>query len=354
MPYNVLSASNSAADLDAVGILATGSWVPDRVVTNEELAAQLGVTAAWIEDRTGVVERRVADAVDATSDLATRAAERALAAAGIGPDELDMIVVATSTPDRPLPATACQVQANLGATRAYAFDLDAVCTGFVYALDVARKAMQCDPGIRHALVIGADTYSRILDYRDRRTCVLFGDGAGAVVLGRGPEVTQVWYSSLGSDGTKNDYVTIPAGGSRSPIDGAALAADEHLFRMRGNLVRQFVLTRMPAMIAEVTAATGLGVGDIDLLVPHQANVRLLEEVAKNVGFAADQVAITGDRYGNTGAASVAVTLDYAVRSGQVRPGSRLLLAAIGGGMTWGSMLLTWPGQPSPGDSGVTG
>jgi acetoacetyl-CoA synthase len=217
-------------DRDVVSVLGTGSWLPERVVTNEELAGPLGVTADWIEERTGVLERRVADEADATSDIATRAARQVLAASGVDARDLDMIVVATSTPDMPIPATACQVQANLGANRTYAVDLDAVCAGFVYALGITQKTMRGDPGVRHALVIGADTYSRILDYRDRRTCVLFGDGAVAVVLGRGDGLARVGHAVLGSDGSKSDYVTVPAGGSRRPADQAALAAGAQFFK----------------------------------------------------------------------------------------------------------------------------
>jgi 3-oxoacyl-(acyl-carrier-protein) synthase III len=330
-----------------VGIIGTGSYLPAQILTNEVLAHRLNVDLDWIEDRTGVVERRVAEPEDATSDLATRAARRALRAAGITPADVGLIIVATSTPDLPLPASACQVQANLGAGNAYAMDVDAVCTGFVFALDVAQKIMRCDPGLGHALVIGADTYSRILDYSDRRTSALFGDGAGAVVLGRGPGAARIDYSRMGSDGTMNDYVQIPAGGSRNPIDCDGVQSGQQYFKMKGGLVRAFVNERLPLMVNDVTDATGLTVGEIDLLVPHQANVRMLQEATKEMGFVPDQVGITGDYYGNTGAASVPITLDAQVRSGRVRPGDRVLLAAFGGGMTWGTTLLTWPGPRTP-------
>ncbi|WP_026315850.1 beta-ketoacyl-ACP synthase III [Actinokineospora enzanensis] len=329
-----------------LGVLATGSYVPDRVVTNEELAHPLDIGPEWVMERTGVHERRRAAPDEATSDLATRAADRALAAAGVRAAEVDLIIVATSTPDLPLPATACQVQANLGVTGGCAMDLDAVCTGFVYALDVAHKMMRCDPAVRHALVIGADTYSRILDYRDRRTCVLFGDGAGAVVLGRSEHAARIDHTRLGSDGTKNDYVHIPSGGSRAPASAAAVAAGDHFFKMNGRLVREFVGERLPAMVAEALADRDLTVSDIDLFVPHQANARVLADVCKEIGFLPEQLAVTVDRFGNTGAASIPITLDHAVAAGRPRPGGRILLAGFGGGMTWGTALLTWGGNPS--------
>ncbi|WP_431885462.1 3-oxoacyl-ACP synthase III family protein [Micromonospora wenchangensis] len=327
----------------APGILATGACLPEQVVTNASLAAALGVTADWIVDRTGVHERRAAAPGEATSDLATHAARQALDRAGVDAADVGLIILGTSTPDLPLPATACRVQANLGAWGAYAMDLDAVCTGFVYALDVAHKIMRCDPAIRYAVVIGADTYSRILDYSDRRTSVLFGDGAGAVVLGRSADAAGIAYTRLGSDGRQHDLVRIPAGGSRAPASTATVAHGGHHFTMDGRAVRAFAERKLPELVADATAACGLTVADLDLLVPHQANVRLLREVTKELGFVADQVAISGTHYGNTGAASVPVTLDAAIDAGRVRPGARVLLAAFGGGMTWGSALITWPG-----------
>ncbi|HEX6351903.1 ketoacyl-ACP synthase III [Actinophytocola sp.] len=324
-----------------LGILATGARLPVRVVTNEELAGPLGVSPDWIEDRTGVRERRRAAAGEATSDLATAAARRALAAAGVDARDVGLIIVGTSTPDMPLPATACQVQANLGACGACAMDIDAVCTGFVYALDVAHKMMRCDPSLRYALVIGGDTYSRILDYRDRRTCVLFGDGAGAVVLGRSEHAARVEYTKLGSDGTKNDYVNIPGGGSRRPSSVEGVNAGEQFFKMNGKLVREFVSEHLPAMVDDVLAGRDLTVSDIDLFVPHQANGRVLEDVSKEMGFLPEQLAVTVDRYGNTGAASIPITLDDAVNAGRAKAGDRVLLAGLGGGMTWGTVLLTW-------------
>lgn len=324
-----------------LGILATGSYLPSFVITNEALAGPLGVGPEWIEGRTGVRERRMAAADEATSDLATKAARRALAAAGVRPDQLGLIMVATSTPDMPLPATACQLQANLGADNACAMDIDAVCTGFVYALDVAHKMMRCEPTLAYALVVGADTYSRILDYSDRRTCVLFGDGAGAVVLGRSATAARIDYTRLGSDGRKNDYVRIPSGGSRTPSTVSAIEAGQHFFKMEGRLVREFVHERLPAMVKDVTDSCELTVSDIDLFVLHQANGRVLDDMSKKLGLQPEQVAVTVDRYGNTGAASIPITLDHAIRAGQAVPGSRVLLAGFGGGMTWGTALMTW-------------
>ncbi|MDJ0362549.1 ketoacyl-ACP synthase III [Rhodococcus sp. H29-C3] len=306
---------NASEPLVATTVTGTGSYVPDTCVSSTEMEARLGLHDGWIFERTGVLERRVASPTQATSDLATIAATHALTSAGVSATDIGLIIVGTSTPDSPLPSTACIVQAQLGAAAAVAMDIDAVCTGFVYALDVARKMMQGDPELDHALVIGADVYSRILDYTDRRTSVLFGDGAGAVVLSRSNAGAAISHSKLGSDGTLSDYVGIVGGGSRRPLTPDRLSDGEQFFRMNGRAVRDFVHDRLPQMIHEALDARGLVAADIDLFVPHQANVRILEEVSKHLGFAHDQLAITADRFGNTGAASIPITLDYVVRQG---------------------------------------
>ncbi|XTZ13499.1 beta-ketoacyl-ACP synthase III [Micromonospora echinospora] len=325
------------------GVVGTGSYLPESVLSNDELAVRLGIDPEWIEERTGVRERRVADPSEATSDLATEAARRALLDAGLSADGLDLIVLATSTPDRPIPATACQVQANLGARGAFAMDVDAACTGFVCALEVAHKMMVGNPRLGNTVVIGADTYSRVLDYQDRRTCVLFGDGAGAVVLARSANAAEITYTRFGSDGEKGDYAHVPAGGSRQPVTADALAQRSQFFKMQGRNVRDYAFQVLPAMVRDVAERCALAISEFDVLVPHQANVRILEQAAKEIGLLPHQLGITGDRYGNTGAASVAVTLDEVVRDGRIGPGGRVLLAAFGGGMTWGSALLRWPG-----------
>jgi 3-oxoacyl-[acyl-carrier-protein] synthase-3 len=326
-----------------ITILGTGSYVPDSVLTSAELGARLGVGEKWIIDKTRIRERRVAAADQATSDLAAHAARRALAAAGVAAEDIDIVLVATSTPDQPMPATACAVQAQLGATRAAAFDLDAVCSGFLYGLVTARGLLAMDDEAHTALVIGADTYSRILDYDDRRTAVLFGDGAGAVVLGKTSSGAGVLSTVLGSDGTQQDLVRIPAGGSRQPASAATLAAGEHYFAMRGREVRDLAGRVLPDLVERVLKGAGLEVSDIDLLVPHQANGVMLEDLADTLGLRSDQMHLTVGSLGNTGAASVPITLDDAVRSGRIRENDVVVLVAFGGGMTWGGAACRWTG-----------
>jgi acetoacetyl-CoA synthase len=325
----------------STAILGTGSYLPERVLSNAELAAPLDIEAQQITDKTGIRERRVAAAGEATSDLATIAARRALAAAGLDAGEVGLIVLATSTPDRPIPATACTVQANLGAHQAVAFDVDAVCTGFVYAFTVARAMLLADPAITAALVIGADTYSRILDYTDRRTSILFGDGAGAVVLGRSDDEDSVSATVLGTDGTQSDLVHIPAGGSRAPASTETVAGRQHYFAMHGGEVRRITAKILPELMADLLAKAGIGVADVDLMVPHQANGVMLADWARELELAPGTMHTTVERYGNTGAASVPVTLDDAVRSGLLDRGDTVVFAAIGGGVTWGGIVLRW-------------
>ncbi len=327
-----------------VTILGTGSYLPDTVSTNAALAARLGIDPDWIVAKTGILERRVADPDEATSNLATRAAERALDAAGVAPEQLDLIVVATSTPDEVLPATACRVQANLRAYQAPAFDIDAVCAGFLYGLATLDGMLRSDPERRFALLVGADTYSRILDYDDRRTAVLFGDGAGAVVLGKTDRSSGILATSLRADGDLADLVRVPAGGSRLPASAETVASGQHYFLMEGQEVRTYVERMFPEVIEQTLKQAGLTLDDIDLIVPHQANGVLLRQCARMLELDVDRMHLTVERYGNTGAASVPITLDDAVRVGAVHPGDALLLVAFGGGMTTGGTAVRWEMQ----------
>ncbi|WP_329055034.1 ketoacyl-ACP synthase III [Amycolatopsis sp. NBC_01488] len=331
-------------------ILGTGSYLPDEILTSAELGSRLGLGQQWIFDKTRIAERRVAAPDQATSDLATLAAERALAAAGLTANDLDLIIVATSTPDQPIPATAVAVQANLGAVRAAAFDIDSVCSGFVYALVTAHALLDLDPSPGTALVIGADTYSRVLDYTDRRTCVLFGDGAGAVVLGKRANGRGLLSSTLGSDGTTADYVTIPGGGSRRPVSKETLTAGEHFFAMRGRQVRDLAARVLPDLVVDVAKAAELEVSEIDLIVPHQANGVMLEDLADTLDLRPDQMHLTVGRYGNTGAASVPITLDDAVRGGRLFDDDVLMMVAFGGGMSWGGAAWRWTRPRKPGEA----
>ncbi|HVV10531.1 beta-ketoacyl-ACP synthase III [Amycolatopsis sp.] len=324
-------------------ILGTGSYLPESVLTSAELGTRLGVGEQWILDKTRIAERRVAAPGEATSDMAAHAARRALEGAGLEADEIDLLIVATSTPDQPMPATACTVQRKIGATRAAAFDVDAVCSGFLYALVTAHGVLTADPEARNALVIGADTYSSVLDYTDRRTAVLFGDGAGAVVLSK-TDGHGIMATTLGSDGTLDHLVRIPGGGSRRPASAETLAAGEHYFAMRGREVRDLAARVLPDVIARVLKSTGLEPAGVDLIVPHQANGVMLQELADTLALRPGQLHLTVSRYGNTGAASVPVTLDDAVRSGRISRDDIVVLVAFGGGMTWGGAALRWTGR----------
>jgi 3-oxoacyl-[acyl-carrier-protein] synthase-3 len=320
-------------------------------VSNEEIADTLDVDGNWIEQRTGIHERRFAHDGEATSDLAHHAARAALRMAGKSAAQVDCVIVATSTPDEPIPGVACRVQARLGATHAAAFDIDAVCSGFLYALEVGASLLAADRRRNTVLVIGADTYSRILDRSDKRTYPLFGDGAGAVVLGRVPAGEGLIDSELRSDGRLAHYVRVPAGGSRSPISVEQVNNGNHYFTMNGRLVRELVETIFPKMVDDTLAHSGLSVGDIDHLICHQANVRLVEACAAKAGFTEDQVVITGRRFANTAAASIPVAIDQANRQGRLHGGDTVLLLTFGGGMSWGRALLRWSSVcPSPSDS----
>jgi 3-oxoacyl-(acyl-carrier-protein) synthase III len=323
-------------------ILGTGSYLPHQVLTSAELGERLGIGEQWILDRTHIAQRRIAQPDEATSDLATAAARAALAGAGVDAADVDLIIVATSTPDQPMPATACVVQANLGAVNAAAFDVDAVCSGFIYALttaDALLRAREPESGV--ALVIGAETYSRVLNYADRRTCVLFGDGAGAVVLGRRFDDTGLLVSRINSDGRYAELVQVRGGGSRRPASAETIAAGQHYIEMRGRDVRQLAADVLPNLATDVLASAGLDMSDVDLFVPHQANGTMLADLGAKLGVRPGQMHLTVGRYGNTGAASIPITLDDAVRTGRLAVDDLVLLLAFGGGMTWGGAALRW-------------
>lgn len=334
------------ADSD-VGILGTGSYLPGKVVTNDMAGAAAGVDDAWIARKTGIRARRFAEYGEATSDLAAAAGRRALQDAGLSPSDIEVIIVATSTPDAPQPPTACTVQAALGALGAAAFDINAVCSGFVFALATGHRLAG---GPRHSrvLVIGADTYSRILDRTDRRTAVLFGDGAGAVVLGPVPPGHGLIASKLLSFGERSDLIRVPAGGSRLPATARTVADGLHYFRMNGRGVRDFVSEVIPRAVREFLAETGTSPEDVRHLIPHQANGVMIGELASRLGLACAAWHSTVECYGNTSAASIPVTLDDAARSGRIGRGELVLLVGFGGGMAAGLSLLRWAGTGRPG------
>jgi len=317
-------------------ITGTGSFLPEKVLTNADLAKMVDTTDEWITTRTGIRQRHVAADGELTSDLATAAAERALEAAGRKADHIDLVLVATSTPDQTFPATAATVQANLGITNASpAFDVQAVCSGFVYALTTADAFIRSGQHER-VLVIGAETFSRILDWNDRSTCVLFGDGAGAVVLeaGEGEGTARdrgILISRLHADGRQRDLLYVDGGPSSTRTVG-------HL-RMKGREVFRHAVTRIAEVMEEVMEEAGVRGEEIDLFVPHQANIRILMGTARKLGIDPEKVFVTLDRHGNTSAASIPLALDEAVRGGHARRGDLVLLEAMGGGFTWGASLL---------------
>lgn len=317
-------------------ILGTGGYVPDRVVTNNDLAKMVDTSDEWIVSRTGIRERRIANPEQTTCDLAEQAAQQALLAAGCTAADIDLIIVATTTPDRVFPSTACLLQARLGVHGCPAFDVQAVCAGFIYALDIATKFIATGAA-RRALVVGAETMSRIIDWTDRATCVLFADGAGAVVLGL-DDKPGILSSHLHADGIYKDLLTVPAGVSEHP---EKFRCGQAYITMRGNEVFRMAVTTLDALVDETLSANGLQRDDIQWLVPHQANTRIIEATAKRLGMSMDQVVVTVDRHGNTSAASIPLAFDVAVRDGRIRRGDIVLMEGFGGGFTWGSVLLKY-------------
>ena len=314
-------------------IVGTGSYLPPRVVTNEEFARRLDTTDQWIRERTGIRERRIADESQTSSDLALEASRRALEAAATAPAEIDLIIVATSTPDFVFPSTACLLQAKLGIKNCPAFDVQAVCSGFVYALATADCFVRAGM-YRRALVVGSEVFSRILDWNDRATCVLFGDGAGAVVLAAS-EQPGVHASVLHADGSLADILSVPGN-----VCGGRIVGSPYL-QMAGGQVFKFAVRVLDEVARETARAAGMRVSDIDWLIPHQANVRILEATAKKLGLPAERLVVTVERHGNTSAASVPLALDEWVRAGKIRPGHRVMMQGVGGGFTWGAVLLRW-------------
>jgi 3-oxoacyl-[acyl-carrier-protein] synthase-3 len=327
-----------------IQITGVGAYVPKRVVTNHELAQRVDTSHEWIVTKTGIVERRLSEPGEAPSDMGCVAAQRCLERAGLDKSAVDLIVVACATPDQSQPAVACLLQEKLGVAprQCPALDVNSVCAGFVFALDVAQSMMLADPRhFRHALVVGADAFTKILNWDDRRTCVYFGDGAGAVLLSHSPDTDARIHFRLGSDGRGSRCIEVPAGGTRMPITEEVLARRLDKFVMDGPKVWDFAVETVPRTIRALLAEHHLQPTDLDLLVLHQSNLRMIEAIIESLGLTMKRTITTVESFGNTAAASIPLTLDKAATMGRLTRGSRVMLCGFGGGLSWGAALLEW-------------
>ena len=324
----------------SVGIIGTGSYVPESILTNKDLEKIVDTSDEWITTRTGIKERRKAPNEIATSDMATKAAILALQDAKISAKDLDMIIVATVTPDMAFPSTACLVQKNIGADNAFAFDIEAACSGFIYGLSIAEQFIKSN-SLRNVLVIGGETLSRITDYSDRNTCVLFGDGAGAAIVSKTYDGYGILSTYLGSDGTKGGLLYMPAGGSKIPPSEKTVKESMHYIKMDGAGVFKFAVKIMAEAAEKALSKCGMDRDSIDFLIPHQANTRIIEAAAKRLKISNNKVFVNVDKYGNMSAASVAIALDEANREGRLKKDDIVVLVGFGGGLTWGSIVMKW-------------
>ncbi len=326
-----------------VEIAGWGKALPTQVLSNYDLEKMVDTSDEWIRTRSGISERRVVAEDESTATIATLAAQEAMDRAGVSPEEIDLIILGTTSPDYPaLPSTACLVQHALGATNAGAFDLIAACSSFIYGL-VTGTQFILSGAHRNVLVIGAESLSRAIDWKDRTTCVLFGDAAGAVLLRGTDREGGLLSHVLGSDGSGASQLIIPAGGSRTPASHETVEARQHYLKMSGREVFKFASRIIPRAFHETLERAGVKADEVDLLIPHQANIRIIENARENLNLDPDSVYVNVDRYGNTSAASIAVALCEAIEEGRVKPGSLLAMIAFGGGLTWGSVLWRWQG-----------
>lgn len=324
----------------AAGILGTGRALPERILTNADLETMVETSDEWIVSRTGIRERRIAAPNENTSDFATLAAQKALKAAGLTPNDLDLIICATVCPDMMLPSTACLIQSKLGAKRAAAYDMAAACSGFIYGLATARSFIEAGH-CRYVLVIGAELLSRFVDYTDRATCVIFGDGAGAAVVGPVEAGRGILAHRILSDGDYAELLYTPGGGTRHPADETTVRDRLHYIKMRGNELFKVAVRNMAETVGQVLDELRLTPSDVDLFVPHQANQRITDAVAERLGIQRERIYINIDRMGNTSSASIPIALDECVEAGRVKPGHLLVFASFGAGATWGAMALRW-------------
>ncbi|MCK4563515.1 MAG: ketoacyl-ACP synthase III [Verrucomicrobia bacterium] len=322
-----------------VSIIGTGSYVPEKVLTNHDLEKIVETTDEWIHSRTGMRERHIAAPGQASSDLGTEAAKAALADAGIEAGELDLLIVATLSPDMFFPSTACFVQEKIGAKNAYCYDLGAACSGFLFALDAAKNQI-ASGAVKTALVIGTEKMSTFIDWEDRGTCILFGDGAGAAVLQAGGEGRGIMKSVMGSDGSLADLLWTPGGGSRNPISHEMIDQRQQYLKMRGREVFKHAVVRMTEAVVQALEKNDVGVDEIKCFIPHQANIRIIDAIAKRLGIA-DRIYTNVEKYANTSSAALAIALDEAVKDGTIQKGDLVALTVFGGGFTWGANVLEW-------------
>jgi 3-oxoacyl-[acyl-carrier-protein] synthase III len=321
-------------------IAAVGSYVPERVISNKDLERMVDTTDEWITSRTGIKARRVAATDEFTSDLAAHAATRAMKKAGLKPEEIDLIIVATITPDMPFPSTACLVQQKIGAYRAAAFDIEAACSGFIFGLEIGQQFIMSRT-YNTVLVIGAEKLSSIVNWTDRNTCVLFGDGAGAAILQNRPNTHGLLTACMGSDGQKADLLSMPAGGSRCPASRESVEAGLHYLRMDGKETFKNAVQAMYSAAQEVLRRCEIDITQIKCIIPHQANQRIIDAVSERLGAKPEQLFVNLHKYGNTSAASVAIALDEAVEERHIQRGDLILLVVFGAGLTWGAAVIEW-------------
>ncbi|HOK03906.1 MAG TPA: beta-ketoacyl-ACP synthase III [Victivallales bacterium] len=328
----------------AIKIAGTGSYLPQKVLTNHDLEKMVDTSDEWIKTRTGIVERRIADTLESSSDMAFKASIKAMEMADITAEELDFIIVATITGDRIIPSTACILQKKLGASNAFCFDIQAACTGLIYAIEIANSMIASGNKYKRALIVGVEKLSSITDWADRNTCVLFGDGASAIVLEKRKghhDVGGILASKLASNGNYADILQVPAGGSEMPLTHELLDKKLNTIRMEGQEVFKLAVNEMAKACKDVISQTGISVDEIRWLIPHQANKRIIEAVGTRLGISPERVYVNLQKYGNTSAASVGIALDEIVRNKLVERGDYILVTAFGSGLTWGSTLLKW-------------
>ncbi len=323
-----------------VSITGVGSYLPRKVLTNYDLEKMINTSNNWIVQRTGIKERRIIENGVTTSDLATKASLKAMKDAKVSPKDLDMIITSTITPDHFFPSTSCYIQQKIGATRASAFDILAACAGFIYAISIGQSFV-VSGAAETVLVVGSECLSKITDYKDRTTCVLFGDGAGAVILQKSKTKHEILYTSLAADGSQADVLIMPGGGSKNPASLESIRKRMHYIQFKGKEVFKLAIKNITKLINETVKKNNLNLKDIDLIIPHQSNLRIIEATMQKLGLPMEKAFVNIDKYGNTSSASIPIAIDEARKAGRLHKGDLVMLVAFGGGLTWGSSLIRW-------------